>query len=288
MVSAALVSLSRVGLGSARVGSGRLHWTMARLCTLLDTAWQAGITYVDTADSYNSGRAEEMIGNALRETRLPFTVMTKAGFTYVRLPRPFAALNNRAQWLLHRLGHEENYDPHRIARCLDQSLRRLRRDQVDVFFLHRPSLEDVQNDRLLAVLTRMTQSGKARAIGLSSEHHAVIGHGLGTGVFQILQTAVHPTMSNDVRARTAAWANQRGAVIGHSVARWTAEESTGRAAVADVHARVAASGLSPTAWSIRQALRTPGVSSILTGTVNPDHLRANVLAAETPEVWGIP
>jgi aryl-alcohol dehydrogenase-like predicted oxidoreductase len=276
--------LSRVGLGSARLGSGRLRLTVARVCELLEAACEAGINYVDTADSYGCGRAEELIGEALAETRLPFTIMTKAGFTYVRMPKPFAALNNRAQWLLHRLRYRDNYEPGRIAQCLDLSLRRLRRERVGVFFLHQPSLRDIDSDRLLTVLREMTRSGKAAAVGISSDDPEVIHRGLGLRFFQVLQTSVHPAIPDEVRTLIAAWASEGGRVIGHSLAFGRADAADSMSL--DEQQRNASSGLSAMPLIIRRALRTPGVSSVLTGTVDPHHLRANALAAAMPELVG--
>ncbi len=116
---------------------------------MLDRAFDAGITVVDTADVY--GESEQVVGDALAASRRRDQVLLA---TKVGLPHGEGSPD---QW--HRREHL-------VASC-DRSLRRLRTDRIDLYQLHRPS-SVVPLDETVGVLGELVDAGKVRWIGSST------------------------------------------------------------------------------------------------------------------------
>lgn len=116
---------------------------------IIHKALDAGINFVDTADAYSRGESEEIVGKALKGRRDDVVLATKAHLPMGEDPNQ---QGNSRRWL---------------TRALDDSLRRLGTDHVDLFQIHRPA-PDTDVEETLSALTDMMRSGKVRAIGTSS------------------------------------------------------------------------------------------------------------------------
>lgn len=116
---------------------------------LVGRALDAGITFFDTADGYAGGESEELLGAALRSRRDEVVIATKVGFR-TGAPVTQAGLSRR-----------------HILWSIDQSLRRLGTDWVDVYIAHRPD-PHTPLDETLSALDQVVRSGKARYIGFSN------------------------------------------------------------------------------------------------------------------------
>ena len=122
---------------------------------ILLTAFDNGITYFDLADNYGPpyGEAERTFGRILKKNLLPYRdeliISTKAG--YDMWPGPYGDFGSRK---------------HLIA-GIDQSLRRLGLDYVDIFYHHRPD-PDTPLEETCDALTQIVRQGKALYIGLSN------------------------------------------------------------------------------------------------------------------------
>lgn len=142
-------SVSRLCLGTAAFGS----WggTTASECgEMLDRALDAGIDLLDTADVYSGGEAEEILGGLLAAGRRSRVILsTKVGMATGS--RPGEGGNSR-RWL---------------TRAVEDSLRRLRTDHVDICSLHRPDPSCPIEETLLA-LTDLVAAGKIRHVGTSN------------------------------------------------------------------------------------------------------------------------
>jgi len=111
-------------------------------------AYDSGITFYDTSDFYGYGHSEQLIGKSLKEVRKNIIIATKVG-------------------LLTPNG-EQNFSPNYIRQTLDESLSRLQTDYVDLYQLHNPPLETLENDsQIMEVLQDLKEEGKIRAIGIS-------------------------------------------------------------------------------------------------------------------------
>ena len=108
-----------------------------------------GINYVDTADAYSRGESEQILGKALKGRRDDVVVGTK---------------------VYHPMGDDPNQrgsSRRWITRAVEDSLRRLQTDYVDLYQLHRPT-PDTDIEETLSVLTDLVRAGKVRAIGTST------------------------------------------------------------------------------------------------------------------------
>lgn len=134
-----------VGLGCNNFGR-RLDG--GRTKEVIDAALDAGVTLLDTADVYGDGDSEELIGRAISGRRDEVTIATKFGITGDDQQLPGA-------------------HPDRIPRALEDSLRRLDTDHVDLYQLHRPD-PNVPLAETLGALHELVVAGKARAVGCSN------------------------------------------------------------------------------------------------------------------------
>jgi aryl-alcohol dehydrogenase-like predicted oxidoreductase len=115
---------------------------------VLERAIEMGFSLVETADAYGGGRMEELIGKVLANRR-DVVVVTKAGTDRTTSPV------------------RKRFDAPFLRERLEASLRRLRRERVDVYLLHNPSEQALTGSDAVAELTRMKEAGKIGAWGAS-------------------------------------------------------------------------------------------------------------------------
>ncbi|MBF6161591.1 aldo/keto reductase [Nocardia cyriacigeorgica] len=142
------VQVSTLALGAMNFGSiGRTGQDEAT--AMVDAALDAGINLIDTADMYGRGESEEMVGRAIAGRRDDIVLATKAGM-------PIDDERN------HR-GSSRRW----LVQALDDSLRRLGVDHVDLYQIHRwdPSTSD---EETLSALTDLQRAGKIRYFGSST------------------------------------------------------------------------------------------------------------------------
>jgi aryl-alcohol dehydrogenase-like predicted oxidoreductase len=116
---------------------------------IIHAALDAGVNFVDTADVYSRGESEEIVGKALRGRRDQVVLATKVHGTMGDDPNEFG---NSRRW---------------IVREVENSLRRLKTDWIDLYQIHRPEA-DTDIDETLGVLSDLIRAGKVRAIGSST------------------------------------------------------------------------------------------------------------------------
>jgi len=146
------VSISRVGAGLWRV----TQWGMSRreLARFIEQCVELGVTSFDLADIYGGGHAEAVFGDALAASphlSNSVQIITKAGI------RPASGA---------QVKHYDSSEAH-LRRSVEQSLRAFRRDQLDVFLLHRPDplLDPIE---LAEAAERLLKEGKIGAFGVSN------------------------------------------------------------------------------------------------------------------------
>jgi aryl-alcohol dehydrogenase-like predicted oxidoreductase len=141
------VPLSRLVLGTMTFGD---TVDAAGAARLLDAALDAGVTGVDTANGYAAGESEKILGALLRRRRRDRIVLaTKAG-----MPHPDH-------------GDHAPLSAPGLRAGLDGSLRRLKTDHVDVFYLHQPD-RGTPVPETLATIAELVNEGKIRALGVSN------------------------------------------------------------------------------------------------------------------------
>lgn len=152
------IEVSSYALGTMMLGSvgNADHAECARI---IHTALDAGINLVDTADMYSAGESEVIVGKALKGRRDDVVLATKGHFPLVEGPN--------------RGGNGRRH----LARAVEDSLRRLDTDWIDLYQVHRPDW-DTDIEETLGVLTDMVRAGKIRAFGCSTfpAHEIVHAH----------------------------------------------------------------------------------------------------------------
>ncbi len=151
--------LGNSGLKVSRIGFGcmSLQEDEATNTRLLHAAIDNGINFFDTADLYAKGQNEIMVGKALKEKRKDLIIATKVG----------------NQWKADGSGWNWNPRKAYILEAVNESLRRLQTDYIDLYQLHGGTIEDNIDETIEAFSILQTQ-GKIRQYGISSIRPNVI------------------------------------------------------------------------------------------------------------------
>lgn len=123
----------------------------AQSARLIHSAFDFGLNYFDTADLYDRGANEEILGKAIRDFRQEVIVATKVGNA----------------WKDGVEGWTWNPTKEHIVHSVEQSLRRLRTDYIDLYQLHGGTVED-SFEEVIETFEVLQQEGKIRQYGLSS------------------------------------------------------------------------------------------------------------------------
>ncbi len=119
---------------------------------LLRKAYDLGVTFFDTADTYGNGKGETMLAEALGQVRDKIVIGTKFGYDFYTHGRE-------------RSGHKElpqDFSPAFVRRACEESLRRLGTDYIDLYQLHNPRLWAIQSEELFETLEELKGEGKVR------------------------------------------------------------------------------------------------------------------------------
>ena len=171
---ASLGEVSVLGLGCSRLGSLTASRTRRESLSLIAAAVNAGITLFDTADIYAQGGSERILGEALKS--VDAKIVTKAGQRFPFRREVLLPLRGMATRFLAHSSHaraaaiaarakplSRNYTPEYLRRSLLDSLRRLQREQADIFLLHSPSPADLADGEALDCLNALKQEGSQDA-----------------------------------------------------------------------------------------------------------------------------
>ncbi len=149
------LTVSTVGFGVWTVGT--TWWGVKDRqmgIDLLRQAYDLGVTFFDTGDTYASGEAETIMNEALGNVRDRIVIGTKFGYDIYNNPD--------------RPGQQErphDWSPAYMRKALTESLKRLGTDYIDYYQLHNPRLEAIQSDDLWAELDKAKDEGLIRAYG---------------------------------------------------------------------------------------------------------------------------
>ena len=125
---------------------------------LLVSAFDMGVTFFDTADTYGDGYGERVLARALGRQRHELVIATKVGYdmyTTVLTPNPTP--------------RELNFGPRYVRYACEQSLRRLNTDYIDLYQLHDPTMYTLEDDELFDTLENLVREGKIRYYGFAPE-----------------------------------------------------------------------------------------------------------------------
>ncbi len=290
------VPVSEIGLGTWQLGT---KWgedfnpTEAR--KILQTAWENGINFIDTADIYNGGQSEVAIGEFLKDSKADAYVVTKCG----RGLSPHT---------------DEMYTPAAVQTFVEDSLKRMGVEKLDMVLLHCPPSSVYHKDALFTGLDKLQQAGKIASYGVSIEK---VSEGLAAMEYNIAAIEV---IFNMFRLKPAeelfAKAEEQSVGIiarvplasGLLTGRYTKDTvfsdkdhrsynrngeafdkgetfsgvdyALGLAAVAELKELFGTQDLIP--YALKWILMYPAVTSVIPGASNSSQVVSNIRAAELP------
>jgi aryl-alcohol dehydrogenase-like predicted oxidoreductase len=245
---------------------------------VLGAVLDSGINLIDTAVDY--GRSEELIGRYLSHRRDEYFLASKCGCPLS--PPPGATPP-----------YQHDYSPGNVRADIEQSLRRLRTDRLDLVQVHMsPSRAQMEADHTVETLQSVRDEGKVRFIGMSGILPNLPDH-IAMGVFEVFQIPYSAVQREHEELITAAAEAGAGTLIRGGAARGApADDKAWRQGPIGLEQgegerRWAASGvddlldgMSRIEFVLRFTLSHPALSSTIVGTSSVDHLRANVAVAE--------
>ncbi len=212
---------------------------------LLELAWELGINLLDTAPAY--GESEERLGRLLRQCRRDWVIVTKVGeeFRNGQSHFDFSAATTRAS--------------------VERSLRRLGVETLDAVLIHSSGddLAILGREAVLPTLLDLKQAGWVRAVGMSGK--TVAGGLRAVDCCDLVMVTYNLRQREELPVVLAAQAASKGVLIKKGLLSghldWTMTSDPVQASLELIYAE-------------------PGVSSVVVGTLNPAHLRANAAAME--------
>ena len=151
------LSVSEVGFGVWTVGTswwGKIEEPQG--INLLRQAFDLGVNFFDTGDTYGEGYGEEILAKALKQQRHDIVIGTKFGYDfYTHVVRE---------------GHQERpqkWTPGFVRYACEQSLRRLDTDYIDLYQLHNPKMDAIEDDELFDTLDELVKEGKILHYGFA-------------------------------------------------------------------------------------------------------------------------
>lgn len=245
--------VSPLGLGTVKFGRNRgVNYPRAfelpsdrEALALLDLAWDLGINLLDTAPAY--GASEERLGRLLRQCRRDWVIVTKVGEEF------------------HGGVSRFDFSAAAVRASVERSLRRLGVDALDAVLIHSSGddLAILERDAVLPTLLDLKQAGLVQAVGMSTK--TVAGGLRAVECCDLVMVTYNLRQREELPVIRAAHAANKGVLIKKGLLSGHLDQT----AESD-----------PVLASLRLIYAEPGVSSVVVGTLDSAHLRANVAAVE--------
>jgi aryl-alcohol dehydrogenase-like predicted oxidoreductase len=260
------------GLIVGAIGYGAMQLTGAKVwgeypehdkaIALLREVVAQGVTYIDTADVYGPHSNEELIREALHPYPTNLVIATKGGF--VRGGPEYSDMS--------AVGNKQY-----LRQAAHMSMRRLRLDHIDLYYLHTPAMTDAPFEKTVETLADMRQEGLIRNIGLSNVNADQLRTAL------IITDIAAVTVHYNVAVRAGAAVRQIAADKGIVFSPWHPGTVPGGPDGEPFHAVIdpIAQRLSATpqqvalAWQLHRTARCLPIP----GTTSVEHLKENLAAA---------
>ena len=284
------IKVSAICLGSWLTYGVGVDDSEGRAC--VDAAFDSGINFIDTANIYGTGAAEEFLGRALKDRpRDSYVLATKLFFPMTETDRGLSAPQ--------------------VAKQIDASLKRLRSDYVDLYQCHRYD-NDTPIEETMEALSEVVRSGKARAIGFSEWTAEQIQGALDLVPPNVKFTSSQPQYSMLYRKHEPSvfplciengigqivWSPMAQGVLSGKYKPGAAPPNDSRATSDDAHYMrhfltdpvleavqklepvAARAGCSMAQFAIAWVLAQPGITSAIIGARNPAQLKETVVAGD--------
>ena len=274
------LKVSQLCLGAGGFWSGA---SLAQVKEVVNAAFSVGMNYVDTAAGY--GESEQFLGQALADVDQHCILSTKLGGR----PEPF-----------------DPQDADALRASVDESLRLLRRDYIDILMIHEPDRPrqydwwtdwENFNGPVLEVMEEFKEAGVIRFTGLGGTTAYEMAHLINTGKFDVVLTAFNYSLlwrEAEIAVIPAAKANNVGIVAGSPLqqgalsrryddqidhgARWLSPPR--REQYKALYALLDELDMPSIELAMRFVISNPDISCVLTGARSPEELKRNVAAVE--------
>jgi aryl-alcohol dehydrogenase-like predicted oxidoreductase len=247
---------------------------------LLSAVLDGGINLIDTSPDY--GRSEELIGRYVGHRRDEFFLASKCGCP-IEVPADAQP------------PYPHDYRPGNVRADIEQSLRRLRTDHLDLVQVHMsPSRATLEQNHTVETLQELRDEGKVRFIGMSGILPDLPDH-LAMNVFDAFQIPYSAVQRDHEDLIAEAAGKGAGTLIRGGAARGAASEDknwrTGPLTqkpglgqqnweTSGIEDLLTGAGMSAMEFVLRFTLSHPSVSTTIVGTANPAHLGTNIATAE--------
>ena len=283
------LKVSVIGIGTWQYGGewGK-DFTAGEVRGILDRGHDLGFNLIDTAECYGDHLSESLIGKATRATRHQWMIATKFGHKFNSF------LNRDLVW-----------DTQGVLRQLDESLKALQTDYMDLYQFHSGSDEVFNNEELWAGLQKQVEAGKIRHLGVSIGSNANVyqtdaATGVGAEVIQVVynrldripEREVFPSCIRNglgVLARVPLASGflsgryKPGATFGDDDVRAKRDRNSVDLMLREVEeilAREVPEGQDMAQWAIAWCLRHDAVSACIPGFKNVAQLESGARAAD--------
>jgi aryl-alcohol dehydrogenase-like predicted oxidoreductase len=286
------LEVSVVGVGTWQFGGEwGVDFTEATAAEVIDAAREVGINLIDTAECYGDHLSESLVGASIRKDRERWVVATKFGHRFAG-----------------HLKRDQLWSASQVRRQLEDSLRALGTDYIDVYQFHSGSNEVFENPELWNMLSRQVEQGKVRHLGISISnsdettfsHQAGRAAEVGASVLQVYYNRLERRPEEHIFPHCRA--NDLGVLARVPLASGflsgkyspgaTFDQGDVRAGrdrekvkrtleeVARIRSTEVPEGVPMAAWALAWCLRDPVVSSVIPGCKSAEQVRQNAAAAE--------
>jgi aryl-alcohol dehydrogenase-like predicted oxidoreductase len=248
------IAVSPIGLGTVKLGRDQgvkypESFTIPdnkAASHLIDLAKELGINLIDTAPAY--GNSEERLGHLLKGQRQDWVICSKVGEEYEHGQSSF------------------DFSAAHIQKSIERSLARLKTDYIDIVLVHSDGNDRsiIENGETLSALEQCKQAGLIRSYGMSTK--TVAGGLLAADKTDIVMASYNPDYRDEAPVIEYCAENNKAVFI--------------KKALASGHFSSDAKNADPLQASMDFIFAQPGVTSVIMGTINPQHLTANVAAVE--------
>ena len=255
-------------------------------------AYEAGYTLFDGADIYGGGRAEEILGQTLREVsglREKILITSKCGVRHAGSPHP----DSPQRW---------DFSPEYIVSACEASLQRLGVDTIDLYMLHRPDLLGDPH-QIAGAFAQLYDAGKVRFFGVSNFRPSLVNALQAACPFPLVVNQVEISLAQrasledgtldqclEKNITPMAWSPLGAGLLGDGAKRLLpGQQGYKTDGIVKVLDEIAATrGVSRTVVAFAWLLKHPSQIVPIVGTTNPDRIREAVRATEfelTREEW---
>jgi aryl-alcohol dehydrogenase-like predicted oxidoreductase len=283
------LTVSIIGLGTWQYGGEwGIDYTNPEVAAIVNKAEELGVNFIDTAECYGPHKSEELIGNAIKGNRSRWILATKFGHHFH---------NN-----LDKARHFKATD---VVKQLEDSLKALQTDYVDIYQCHSATDEEFANTSLWETLHREMEKGKIRHLGISiSKNRNMVQTGMATAVkAEVLQVVYNRLDRGPEEEVFPSCKQQNVGVIarvplasGYLTGKYKPGATFAAADVRSQHnpddvmkklkeveiiaVNEVPAGIPMSQWAIAWCLKNPMVSIAIPGSKNPGQLIQNVKSVD--------